>query len=120
MENTRVKMITEAMAEVYWQADDSKVSLLRGAIVSLYVTSNVSKEELDWVESIREQEEQTAEKDPAAQRTSLIEETAQIADETVLWMRHCAAKATGPFDVIIRQAAEFLHDYWSELLCSHL
>ncbi len=41
--------------------------------------------------------------------------TPELADDAVLWLKDCAAEAEEPFATVIRQAAEYLHDFWSEV-----
>ena len=115
MENTRVKAATEAVVELYWQGDDENVRLLRGALFSLYMTGEVAKEETDWSEEMLQAQVKAAE----AGKTDyerLAEVTGEIADDTVLWLRKAAVETSEPFGTIVQQAAEFLHDFWSEII----
>ena len=100
MDNARVKAVTEAAAEVYGLGVDNSAMLLRGAVMSMYLGNRITRDELDWSEVM----------------LALAEVTGQLADETVLWLRQGAEKVPEPFGTVIQQAAEFLHDYWSEII----
>ena len=49
-------------------------------------------------------------------RFAFLEVTPELADETVLWLRNCAEEAKEPFATVIQQAAEYLHDFWAEVI----
>ena len=51
-----------------------------------------------------------------AGRNMLSLVTPELADETVLWLRNCAEEAKEPFATVIQQAAEYLHDFWAEVI----
>ena len=108
MDNARVKAVTEAAAEVYGLGVDHSAMLLRGAVICMYLGNRITRDEMDWSEAMQAQARETAERIP------LVEVTGQLADETVLWLRQGAEKVPEPFGTVIQQAAEFLHDYWSE------
>ena len=110
MDNARVKAVTEAAAEVYGLGVDNSAMLLRGAVMSMYLGNRITRDELDWSEVMQAQARDAAERPP------LTEVTGQLADETVLWLRQGAEKVPEPFGTVIQQAAEFLHDYWSEII----
>ena len=110
MDNARVKAVTEAAAEVYGLGVDHSAMLLRGAVMSMYLGNRITRDELDWSEVMQAQARD------AAERLPLTEVTGQLADETVLWLRQGAEKVPEPFGTVIQQAAEFLHDYWSEII----
>ena len=110
MDNARVKAVTEAAAEVYGLGVDHSAMLLRGAVMSMYLGNRITRDELDWSEAMQAQARETAERIP------LAEVTGQLAAETVLWLRQGAEKVPEPFGTVIQQAAEFLHDYWSEII----
>ena len=43
--------------------------------------------------------------------------TLELADETVLWLKNCAEASKGVFcATVIQQAAEYLHDFWAEVI----
>ena len=115
MDNARVKAVTEAAAEVYGLGVDHSAMLLRGAVMSMYLGNRITRDELDWSEVMQAQAREAAET-AGADRIPLAEVTGQLADETVLWLRQGAEKVPEPFGTVIQQAAEFLHDYWSEII----
>ena len=110
MDNARVKAVTEAAAEVYGLGVDNSAMLLRGAVMSMYLGNRITRDELDWSEVMQAQAKE------AAETAGVVEVTGQLADETVLWLRQGAEKVPEPFGTVIQQAAEFLHDYWSEII----
>lgn len=110
MENTRVKAVTEAAAQVYELGADKSAMLLRGAVMSMYLGNGITRDELDWSEAMQAQAREAAERLPFA------DVTGQLADDTVLWLRKGAEDAPEPFGTIIQQAAEFLHDCWSGII----
>ena len=115
MENARVKAAAEAAAQLYEQGADESAMLLRGAVMSLYLGGRITRDELDWSEVMQAQAREAAET-AGADRIPFAEVTGQLADETVLWLRQGAEKVPEPFGTVIQQAAEFLHDYWSEII----
>ncbi len=115
MENTRVKAVTEAAAQVYEQGADESAMLLRGAVMSMYLGNRITRDELDWSEVMQAQAREAAEA-AGTGRVPFASVTGQLADDTVLWLRKSAEEAPEPFGTIIQQAAEFLHDYWSEII----
>lgn len=115
MENARVKAAAEAAAQVYEQGADESAMLLRGAVMSLYLGGRITRDELDWSEVMLAQAREAAEA-AGTGRIPFIEVTGTLADETVLWLRKGAEEVPEPFGTIIQQAAEFLHDYWSEII----
>ena len=115
MDNARVKAVTEAAAEVYGLGVDHSAMLLRGAVICMYLGSRITKDELNWSEAMQAQAREAAET-ARAERPPLTEVTGQLADETVLWLREGAEKVPEPFGTVIQQAAEFLHNYWSEII----
>ena len=115
MDNTRVKAVTEAAAQVYELGVDKSAMLLRGAVMSMYLGNRITRDELDWSEVMQAQAREVAET-AGAERLPVANVTGQLADDTVLWLRTGAENAPEPFGTIIQQAAEFLHDYWSEII----
>ncbi len=112
MENGKVKAVAEAAAQVYEQGADESAMLLRGAVMSMYLGGRITRDELDWSEVMLAQAGEAAGTD----RVPFAEITGQLADETVLWLRKGAEEMPEPFGTVIQQAAEFLHDYWSEII----
>ena len=115
MENTRVKAVAEAIAQMYEKGADKSAMLLRGAVMSVYLGKGLTRDELDWSEVMLAQVKEATEATGTG-RVPFANVTGQIADDTVLWLRKSAEDAPEPFCTIIQQAAEFLHDYWSEII----
>lgn len=115
MENGKVKAVAEAVAQVYGLAIDGSAMLLRGAVMSMYLGGRITRDELDWSEVMLAQAREAAET-AGTGRVPFVEITGQLADDTVLWLRKGAEEMPEPFGTVIQQAAEFLHDYWSEII----
>jgi len=50
------------------------------------------------------------------QKDVFVAVTLELADDAVLWLRTCAAKAEEPFATVIQQAAEYTNWYKSVYL----
>lgn len=114
MENNRVKAVTEAVIELYWQGDDKSMMLLRGALFGLYVAGKITKEETDWTEEMLQVQVRAAE----AGKTDcerIVKVTREIADDTVPWLRKTAVEISESLGFIVYQVAEFLNDFWEEI-----
>ena len=111
MENKRVKAVTEAVIELYWQGDDKSVMLLRGALFSLYVAGRITKEETDWTEEMFQAQLRAAEDGKTGFERS-VEVTGETADDTVEWLRKNAVEISESLGFIVYHAAEFLNDFW--------
>lgn len=108
MENEKVKTLALAMGQIYEQGADEDVEALFKAACGLYIRGEISIEELQW---LKEQMKSNA--------TDYDSVDGVEADETVLWLRNAASAAEASvetLDVVIQRAAEYLHDYWSEII----
>lgn len=111
MENSRVKAVTEAVIELYWQGDDKSVMMLRGALFGLYVAGRITKEETDWTEEMLQVQIRAAETGETDYGKN-AELTKEVTDDTVLWLRKTAVEISESLAFIVYQAAEFLNDFW--------
>lgn len=114
MENSRVKLIMETMWNAEWQGADRDVGLFQSALLSLCAVGKITKDEAVYARDILEQEARNM--DNKLKKSVFITATPELADDTVLWMRKTAAEAEEPYATVIQQAAEYLHDFWSELI----
>lgn len=114
MENNRVKLIMETMWNTEWQGADRGTGLLQSALLSLCASGNISKEEAVYARDMLEAE--LTHMGNEKREAVFITATPELADGTVLWMRNSAAEAEEPYAAVIQQAAEYLHDFWSELI----
>lgn len=108
MENEELKTLVMAIGQLYAQGGDAEAEKLFKAACGLYICGQISIEELHWLnEQMKADTKEHGSVDGAA------------ADKTVLWLRNKAAEAETsmePLDVLIQRAAEYLHDYWSEII----
>ena len=114
MENNRVKLIMETMWNTEWQGADRGTGLLQSALLRLCASGNISKEEAVYARNMLETELPHIGNEK--REAVFITATPELADGTVLWMRNSAAEAEEPYAAVIQQAAEYLHDFWSELI----
>lgn len=114
MENERVKLIMETMWNTEWQETERGTGLLYGAILSLCAAGKISKEEAVRAREMLETELRSMDRE--LKSSVFLTVTPEIADDTVLWMRNSAAEAEEPYAIVIQQAAEYLNDFWSELI----
>lgn len=108
MENEKVKTLALAMGQIYDQGVDEEVEMLFKAACGLYICGQISIEELQWLKERMKPDV-----------VSYDSATGAEADETVLWLRNAASAAEASvetLDVVIQRAAEYLHDYWSEII----
>ena len=94
MENNRVKLIMETMWNTEWQGAERDTGLLQSAILGLCAIGKITKEEAVYA------------------RDTLEAELPHMGKE----MKNSAAEAEEPYATVIQQAAEYLHDFWSELI----
>lgn len=114
MENERVKLIMETMWNTEWQGAQRDTGLLHSAILSLCAVGKISKEEAVFAREMLEPELGSMGKE--LKTSVFLTVTPEIADDTVLWMRNSALEAEEPYAAVIQQAAEYLHDFWAELI----
>lgn len=114
MENNRVKLIMETMWHTEWQGADRSTGLLQSALLSLCASGNITKEEAVYARDMLEAE--LPHMGNEKRKAVFITATPELADDTVLWMRNSAAEAEEPYATVIQQAAEYMHDFWSELI----
>lgn len=114
MENNRVKLIMETLWNTEWQGADRDTGLLQSAILSLCAVGKIVKEEAVYARDTLEAELSSMDKEKKS--SIFITVTPELADDTVLWMRNSASEAEEPYATVIQQAAEYLHDFWSELI----
>lgn len=114
MENERVKLIMETMWNTEWQGAQRDTGLLQSAILSLCAAGKISKEEAVRAREMLEPE--LCNMDSELKTSVFLAVTPEIAEDTVLWMRNSALEAEEPYATVIQQAAEYLHDFWAELI----
>lgn len=114
MENNRVKLIMETMWNTEWQGADRDTGLLQSAILSLCAVGKIVKEEAVYARDTLEAELRNVDKEKKS--SIFITVTPELVDDTVLWMRNSASEAEEPYATVIQQTAEYLHDFWSELI----
>lgn len=114
MENNRVKFIMETMWSTQWQGAEGSTGLLQSAVLSLCAAGKVTKEEAVYARDTLDAQLQKMGNKP--QKDVFVAVTPELADDAVLWLRTCAAEAEEPFATVIQQAAEYLHDFWSEVI----
>lgn len=113
MENNRVKFIMETMWNTQWQGAEGSTGLLQSAVLSLCAAGKITKEEAVYArDAVDEQLRQMGNR---PQKDVFVAVTPELADGAILWLRICAVEAEEPFTTVIRQAAEYLHDFWSEV-----
>lgn len=111
MENKKLMAIAEALWNTHWQGENGDTELLQCAILSLCAEGKISRDETVDVQLAVEEELRRSGKEYA-----FLKVTPELADETVLWLRSCAEEAKEPFATVIQQAAEYLHDFWAEVI----
>lgn len=116
MENNRVKLIMETMWNTEWQGADRDTGLLQSALLSLCAIGKITKEEAVYARDTLEAE--LPHMGDEKKKAVFVTATLELADDTVLWMRKSAAEAEEPYATVIQRAAEYLHDFWSELIDS--
>lgn len=116
MENNRVKLIMETMWNTEWQGADRDTGLLQSALLSLCAIGKITKEEAVYARDTLEAE--LPHMGDEKKKAVFVTATPELADDTVLWMRKSAAEAEEPYATVIQRAAEYLHDFWSELIDS--
>lgn len=116
MENNRVKLIMETMWNTEWQGADRDTGLLQSALLSLCAIGKITKEEAVYARDTLEEE--LPHMGDEKKKAVFVTATPELADDTVLWMRKSAAEAEEPYATVIQRAAEYLHDFWSELIDS--
>lgn len=116
MENDRVKLIMETMWNTEWQGADRDTGLLQSALLSLCAIGKITKEEAVYARDTLEAE--LPHMGDEKKKAVFVTATPELADDTVLWMRKSAAEAEEPYATVIQRAAEYLHDFWSELIDS--
>lgn len=114
MENNRVKTIMETMWSTQWQGAEGSTGLLQSAVLSLCAAGKITKEEAVYARDMLDAQLKQMGNRP--QKDVFVAVTPELADGTVLWMRNSAAEAEEPFATVIQQAAEYLHDFWSEVI----
>lgn len=114
MENNRVKLIMETMWNTEWQGADRDTGLLQSALLSLCASGKITREEAIYARDTLWAELPHMGKEN--RKAVFVTATLELADDTVLWMRSSATEAEEPFATAIQQAAEYLHDFWSELI----
>lgn len=88
--------------------------LFQSALLSLCAVGKITKDEASYARDMLEQEARNMEN--KLKTSVFITATPEIADDTVLWMRKTAEEADEPYATVIQQAAEYMHDFWSELI----
>ncbi len=111
MENKKLMAIAEALWNTHWQGEKRDTELLQCAVLSLCAEGKISRDEAVDVRLAVETELQRSGKEYA-----FLKVTPELVDETVLWLRNCADEAKEPFATVIQQAAEYLHDFWAEVI----
>lgn len=114
MENNRVKLIMETMWNAEWQGADRDTGLFQSALLSLCAVGKITKDEAAYARDMLEQEARNM--TDKLKTSVFITATPELADDTVLWTRKTAAEAEEPYATVIQQAAEYMHDFWSELI----
>lgn len=114
MENNRIKFIMETMYHTEWQGADRDTGLLQGALLSLCAEEKISVDEAVYARSALKKELRSMGKE--SRKDVFLAATPEIADDAVLWLRKCAEETKEPFATVIQQAAEYLHDFWSEVM----
>ena len=111
MENKKLMAIAEALWNTHWQGEKGDMELLQCAVLSLCAEGEISGDEAVDVRLAVEAELRRSGKEYA-----FLKVTPELADKTVLWLRNCAEEAKEPFATVIQQAAEYLHDFWAEVI----
>ena len=111
MENKNLLTIIQALWHTHRQGGPGDTELLQRAVLSLCADGAISRDEAVDVRLAVEAELRRSGKEYA-----FLKVTPELADETVLWLRNCAEKAKEPFATVIQQAAEYLHDFWAEVI----
>lgn len=111
MENKKLMAIAEALWNTHWQGEKRDTELLQCAVLSLCAEGKISRDEAVDVRLAVETELQRSGKEYA-----FLKVMPELVDETVLWLRNCADEAKEPFATVIQQAAEYLHDFWAEVI----
>ena len=114
MENKKLMTIMEILWNTHRQGGTGDTELLQCAILSLCAEGKISRDEAVDVRHALDAELQVMEK--SGKEYAFLEVTPELADETVLWLRNCAEEAKEPFATVIQQAAEYLHDFWAEVI----
>lgn len=114
MENNRVKLIMETMWNAEWQGADRDTGLFQSTLLSLCAVGKITKDEAVYARNAVEAE--LIRMGRQMQKSMFIAVTPQLADDTILWMRNSAEEADEPYATVIQQAAEYMHDFWSELI----
>ena len=118
MENKKLMTIMEALWNAYRQGGTGDTELLQCTVLSLCAAGKISRDEAVDVRHALDAELQVMEK--SGKEYAFLEVTSELADETVLWLRNCAEEAKEPFATVIQQAAEYLHDFWAEVIYTQL
>lgn len=114
MENKKLMAVIEALWNTHRQGGNGDTELLQCAALSLCAAGKISRDEAVDVRHALDAELQVMEK--SGKEYAFLEVTPELADETVLWLRNCAEEAKEPFATVIQQAAEYLHDFWAEVI----
>ena len=114
MENKKLMTIMEALWNAHRQGETGDTELLQCAVLSLCAEGKISMDEAVDVRHALDAALRVMEK--SGKEYAFLKVTPELADETVLWLRSCAEEAKEPFATVIQQAAEYLHDFWAEVI----
>ena len=114
MENKKLMTIMETLWNAHRQREHRGKELLQCAVLSLCAERKISRDEAVDARHALDEELRAMEK--RGKEYAFLEVTPELADETVLWLRNCAEEAKEPFATVIQQTAEYLHDFWAEVI----
>ena len=111
MGNESMRTLGQVFGQIHGQEADEDVDTLLKAACGSYIYSVIRLKDLQKLVTQMEH------------LTSGMAEDAEIggteAEELVLWIQSVAADVEmerEPLDTVIQRAAEFLHDYWSDII----
>lgn len=111
MGNESMRTLGQVFGQIHDQGADEDVDTLLKAACGLYIYSVIRLEDLQELATQMEYLSSGMTEDGEIGGTE--------AEELVLWLRSAAAdaeKERETLDTVIQRAAEFLHDYWADII----
>lgn len=114
MKKKMIEALTVVMGQLYSMESDEDVEMLLKTVYGLYFSGKIGGKELHWI--VKDIQSITQNLNLIDTREKVSKE---IAEQTILWLRMSAAEAEAASEIMgvaIYHAAEYLQDYWSEII----
>lgn len=115
MNDQKLKPLATAIVETYCMGFDENSENLLNAAKILSESGHVSKAEMDWIAAQLEQAKQDEADGEEGMMRPFNDDsppTEEEERETIGWIEECANSVVGDGTAALRNALDFLRDYW--------